>query len=276
MNKNIFLLVVIMASTIACRPVKKVQSIKTAFNTKDTSQAVVIKAMPTIDSIAIVKDIKSKIILRKKDFNTFNAKIKVNYSGQEENQNETAYLSIEKDKVIYIQIKGDFGIVGLQAKVTKDSVTVVSKIPNNKYVQYRSISYLQEVTQIPFTFNTLQDILIGNPVFLDSNIVSYKNVNNNQMLVLMVGNLFKHLVTLDKDSYLVLHSKLDDVDAQRNRTCDITLSQYKPVNNFQFSTYRNISVAEKSKLDINMEFKDYTFNEMLKYQFTPPKNFKRK
>jgi hypothetical protein len=275
MNKYIFFFIVTLAAT-ACRPVKKVQSIKTAFNTKDTAQTIVIKTMPTIDSTAIVKDIMSQVMHQKIDFTTFNAKIKVNYYGQEETQNVTAYLSIEKDKVIYIQIKGFLGIVGLQAKVTKDSVTVVSKIPDNKYVQYRSISYLQEVTQIPFTFSTLQDILIGNPVFLDSNIVSYKNVNNNQMLVLMIGNIFKHLVTLDKESHLVLHSKLDDVDAQRNRTCDITLSQYKPLNNFQFSTYRNISVAEKSKLDINMEFKDYTFNEMLKYQFTVPKNFKLK
>ena len=92
----------------------------------------------------------------------------------------------------------------------------------------------------------------------------------------MIGNVFKNLLTLDKDSHLVLHSKLDDVDIQRNRTCDITLSQYKPVNGFQFSTYRNISVAEKSKLDVNMEFKEYTFNEMLKYSFTAPKNYKRK
>ena len=260
----------------ACRPVKKVQSIKTAFNTKDTAQTIVIKSTPTIDSTLIAKEIMSKVMHQKIEFNTFNAKIKVDYYGQEQSQNVTAYLSIKKDSIIYIQIKGFLGIVGLQAKITKDSVTIVSKIPDNKYIQYRSISYLQEVTQIPFTFNTLQDVLIGNPVFLDSNIVSYKYANNNQMLVLMIGNIFKHLITLDKESHLVLHSKLDDVDIQRNRTCDITLSQYKPVNNFQFSTYRNISVAEKSKLDVNMDFKDYSFNEMLKYSFTVPKNYKRK
>ena len=276
MNKYIFLLAIIITSTIACRPVKKVQSLNTALDKKDTALSVVIKTTPIVDSVAIVKEIMAKVMHQKIDFNTFNAKIKISYYGQEENQNVTAYLGIKKDSIIFIQIKGDFGIVGLQAKITKDSVTVVSKIPNNKYVQYRSIAYLQEVTQIPFTFSTLQDLLIGNPVFLDSNIVSYRNTNNDQLLVFMIGNVFKNLLTLDKDSHLVLHSKLDDVDIQRNRTCDITLSQYKPVNGFQFSTYRNISVAEKSKLDVNMEFKEYTFNEMLKYSFTAPKNYKRK
>lgn len=267
-----------MAASIAmsCRPTKKVQSIQTAIIKKDTAQVVIVKENPIVDSVAIVKDILKKVIKQKIDFKTFNAKIKVEYYGQEESQNVTAYLSIAKDSIIYIQIKGFLGIVGLQAKITKDSVTIVSKIPDNKYIQYRTISYLQEVTQVPFNFTTLQDVLIGNPVFLDSNIVSYKTLNNNQMLVLMIGNIFKHLITFDKDNLLVAHSKLDDVDIQRNRTCDITLSKYNTVGGFQFSTYRNISVAEKSKLDVNMEFREYSFNETLKYGFIVPKNYKRK
>lgn len=266
----------IISFAVACRPTKKVQSLQTAIIRKDTAQVVIIKEAPIVDSVAIVKELVHKIEKQKIDFNTFNAKIKVEYYGQEESQNVTAYLSIAKDSIIYIQIKGFLGIVGLQAKITKDSVTIVSKIPDRKYVQYRTISYLQEVTEIPFSFTTLQDLLIGNPVFLDSNIVSYKELNNNQMMVLMIGNVFKNLITFEKDNLTIIHSKLDDADIQRNRTCDITLSKYVNVNNTQFATYRNISVAEKSKLDVNMDFKEYVFNETLKYAFTVPKNYKRK
>jgi len=274
--KKYILFLVVASIAISCRPTKKVQSIQTAIIKKDTAQVVIVKENPIVDSVAIVKDILKRITQQKIDFKTFNAKIKVEYYGQEESQNVTAYLSIAKDSVIYIQIKGFLGIVGLQAKITKDSVTIVSKIPDHKYIQYRTISYLQEVTQVPFNFTTLQDVLIGNPVFLDSNIISYKTLNNNQMLVLMIGTIFKHLITFDKDNLLVAHSKLDDVDIQRNRTCDITLSKYNTVGGFQFSTYRNISVAEKSKLDVNMEYREYSFNETLKYGFTVPKNYKRK
>ncbi|MGG2357476.1 DUF4292 domain-containing protein, partial [Salmonella enterica] len=63
---------------------------------------------------------------------------------------------------------------GMQVKVKRDSVFLYKKI-GERYVQNRSISYLQEVTQIPFDFSTLQDLIIGNPVFIDSNIVSYKD-----------------------------------------------------------------------------------------------------
>jgi hypothetical protein len=45
---------------------------------------------------------------------------------------------------------------------------------------------------------------------------------------------------------------------------------------YQFATQRKIVVAEKSKLDINLDFKEFSLNEPLKYAFEVPKNFKRK
>ena len=41
-----------------------------------------------------------------------------------------------------------------------------------KNVQLRTISYLQDVTALPFDFKTMQDLVVGNPVFIDSNVVS--------------------------------------------------------------------------------------------------------
>ena len=275
MNKYI-LIIIATIFIISCKPVRKVQSIQSALEKKDTAQTVVIKKMETVDSSSIIKNLVKKVVQQKINFTTFNAKIKVEYYGQEESQNVTAYLSMIKDSIIYLQIKGFLGVVGLQAVITKDSVTIVKKV-GEKYIQKRAISYLQDVTQIPFTFNTLQDLLIGNPVFIDSNnIVSYRMTNNNQMLVLTVGEIFKTLITINNSDLLVTHTKLDDIEFNRNRTCDITYSNFVEANNFQFSTYRSISVAEKSKLDVNMDFKEYSFNEALKYQFMLPKRIKYK
>jgi len=271
---TIILLIAIVAS---CKTVKKVASIQDAINKKDTNQTVIIDETPKVDSAMIVKGIMEKVMRSKIDFKTFNAKIKIDYEGAQTSDSYTGYLSIVKDSVIYIRIKGSFlGIsaIGLEVKINKDSVVLVKKV-GEKYVQKRAIDYLQEATQIPFDFFTLQDMLIGNPVFLNNNIVSYKE-GNNELLVLMIGDVFKHLVTLANADFTVTHSKLDDVDLQRNRTCDISLSDYKPLGIYQFATHRKIVVAEKSKLDINLDFKEFTLNEPLKYTFEVPKNFKRK
>lgn len=276
MKKNILLLTIFIAVFgTACRTTKKVQTIQTAISKKDTVQTVIVKETPKIDSVAIVRNLLKDLQAKSIDFKTFYSKIKVDYESANDSKNFTAYLYMKKDSSIILRLVGSFlGITkeGVAAKITKDSVIVVDKI--NKTVQYRKLTYLTEVTKIPFDFTTIQNILIGNPIFLDSNVVSYRNAED-QINILMVGNLFKHLLSLDKSDYKVLHSKLDDIDDSKSRTCDITYGKYENTTGINFSTLRKISVAEKSKLDVSLDYKQYIFNEPLTYTFSVPKNYKK-
>jgi hypothetical protein len=260
----------------ACKTAKKTQGLQDAISKKDTIQTVVIKEVK-IDSGAIVRDILNKVVRNKIEFNTFNAKIKVDYESAEKSDGYTIYLSMRKDSVILIKVKGSFlGIssVGLEARITKDSLILVQLV-GDKNVKYRSISYLQEISQIPFDYATLQDIILGNPIYIDSNIMSYKNAET-ELLVQMAGDVFKHLLTLNNSNFNIIHSKLDDINVQRNRTCDISQNAFQPLGNYLFATYRKISVSEKSKLDVFLDFKEYSLNEPLKYTFDIPRNLKRK
>lgn len=271
-------IITLSAFGFSCKTVKKTQVvIQEAITKKDTSQTIVIKETPRIDSAAIVRSIMSKVVRRKIDFKTFSAKIKVTYEGPEKSDNLVVYLSMKKDSIILIKVVGKFlgfvNVVGLEAKINKDSVTLHFK--QEEYVMNRPISYLKEVIEIPFDFSTIQDLIIGNPVFLDSNVVSYR-AGPNQLSVLMIGDLFKHLLTMDNVDFKALHSKLDDVDIQRNRTGDITFNSYAPMGPYQFATWRSISIAEKSKLNIYLDFKEFALNEPLKYDFEIPKKIKRK
>jgi hypothetical protein len=260
----------------ACRPAKKVQKIQTAISKVDTTSVTVVpnKDTKAVDSAKLLREVFSKVLKNRIDFKTFNAKVRVEYSGKKGGDEATAYVRLEKDKVIWLSLRGALGIEGFRVLVTNDSVKVMNLL--KKDVQLRSIEYLQEITELPFDFTTLQDLIVGNPVFIDSNIASYRTNANNELLVLMVGKLFKHLVTLDNKDFKVLHSKLDDIDVVRNRTCDITFSDYEAKGEVPFSTKRKISVAEKSKLDINLDFKQYAFNEPTTFPFAIPKNFKRR
>ena len=260
----------------ACKTVKKTAGIQEAISKKDTAQTIVVKEIK-VDSGAIVRDILQKVVKNKIDYQTFNAKIKVDYESAEKSDNYTFYVSIRKDSVILIKVKGSFlGIssLGLEAKITRDSLVLVQLV-GDKSVQYRSISYLQEISQVPFDFYTLQDIIMGNPIYIDSNVLYYR-ASANELLVQMAGDVFKHLLTLNNSDFHILHSKLDDINVQRNRTCDISQNTYEPLGGFQFATYRKITVSEKSKLDIYLDFKEYSLNEPLKYTFEIPKNLKRK
>ena len=277
MKINILAFLTSILLLAACGTVKKVEGIQDAFSKKDTAQLVVVHEIPVIDSAAIVRDIMGKVGQQKINFKTFNAKIKVDYEGAEKKDNYTVYLSMVKDSVILIRVKGTFlGIAaeGLQARVTRDSVVLVQKV-GDKSVTKRSIAYLQEVTEIPFDFMSLQDLLIGNPIFFSNNLVSYKS-NDNQLLVTMVGDLFKNLINIDNTTQRILFSKLNDVNALRNRSCDISYGNFQPLGIYSFAADRKISMSEKSKLDIFLDFKEFSIDDPIKYSFEIPKNYKKK
>lgn len=260
-------------TAFACRPARKVQKIEEAISKKDTAETVVITETPAVDSAKLKADILDKVNHKRIDFTSFSAKVKIDYESKDQNDGGTAHIRLQKDKVLWMSLTGLLGVEGYRMLVTPDSVTLMNKL--DKTVQYRSIEYLQELTDIPFDFATLQDLIVGNPIFTGDNIVSYKE-SGNQLLVLLVGDLFKHLLTLDNSNYVLLHSKLDDVNVIRNRTCDITYSDYEMATGFPFATKRVISVSEKGKLEVKMDFKQYAFNQPLTFPFSIPKNYKIK
>ena len=269
-NTVSFLMVLIFAM-FSCKTVKQINK---AIAPKD-STAVIIFDQTKKDSLLMIKKTIDNLNQHYINFKTFNAKIKVEYQDSKERKPDViAIVRIIKDSAIWISLS--LPILNLEvyrALITKDSVILLNK--QKKEVQYRSLDYLQEVTEIPFDYYTMQDLLIGNPVFIDSNIVYYKKTED-RILFSMVGRFFKNLVTLSADNNLLMHSKLDDVDITRNRTADLTYGDYENKPGFNFSTYREITVSEKNKLDIQLNFKQYEFNKELSVSFNIPKNYTRK
>jgi hypothetical protein len=267
----LFLAVIVAAAS--CKTAKKIQTAITKTKT-DTTQMIIVDNAHA-DSIQVIHDLLKKLNSNRIDsFKTFSAKIKVDYRDKEGEQPElTVFVRMQKDSIIWVSVNATiFSYEALRVLITPDSIIVLNK--RDKIVQYRSVSYLQDLTDLPFDFHTLQDLLLGNPIYLDSNVVSYKKTD--QTIALMsAGVLFKHLLTITNGDYLLQHSKLDDADPLRNRTADLTYTGYENTNGVKFSTERRISVSEKGKLDIDMNFKQFTFNEILSYPFNVPKNFKR-
>ena len=265
------LLAILIFSIFSCKTVKQINK---AIAPKDSSNVTIIDQSKT-DSVLMIKNTIENLNRNYIDFKTFNAKIKVQYQDSKgKNQDLTAVVRIMKDSAIWISLTATLlNVEAYRVLITKDSVILLNKL--YKEVQYRSLDYLQEVTEIPFDYKTLQDLLIGNPVFVDSNIVYYKKTDN-QILFSMVGNYFKNLLTLSSDSYFLTHSKLDDVDITRSRTADLTYADYENKSGFYFSTYREITVSEKNRLDIRLNYKQYEFNKDLSVSFNIPKNYTKK
>ncbi|HEY4936893.1 MAG TPA: DUF4292 domain-containing protein [Puia sp.] len=269
---GLFLIVLIGIAVTSCRSAKKITTAiskkDTALRKTDTATAEDLHA----DSLKYIQKLYSHIKSNTIDCKTFSAKLKVHYEGTDGKDYEfNAFIRLQKDKMIWISINALLGIEAFRAVLTPDSVKVLNKL--DKIYQLRSVSYLQEISHLPFDFNTLQSIVLGNPVYLDSNILFYRK-DVQGISFLSIGLLFRNYLTLNND-FSLKHSILDDVDQMKARSCDITYGDYEKVDTVLFSTYRKIVVSEKGILDVEMNFKNIRFNENLDYPFSIPKNYKR-
>jgi hypothetical protein len=245
-----------------------VQVIQDALSKKDTASNQIISEKTQVDSSIIVKDIFNKIAAAKLSYRTLNAKLKVDYETVDKSDAFSANLSIDRGNSIFIIVKGPLGVIGLKALINKDSVFLF--YPLNKKLEKRPLSFLQTIIKIPLTYTTLEDLMVGNPVFMEgANIASYKT-DHNKLQIGLVGQFFKNLISLSEDNSKVLHLKLDDVDLNKHRTCDITYYNHTRALENQFPLNRDISISSQSMLAIHIEVKEFTFNEPLKYSFTMP------
>jgi len=265
----------IIGTMITCRSAKKIQ---TAISKKDTveSKAVPEPAVdPKADSIRYIRFLVDKIESDRIDYKTFSAKVKVNFEGFDgKNYDFNAFIRIQKDQAIWVLINAGFGIEAFRILITPDSVKIISKL--EKTYRLRSVNYLRDIAHLPVDFKVLQDLLVGNAVYLDSSNIAFYRKEENGISLMSVGEYFRNYITLNGNDYTVKHSKLDDENEMYARTCDLIYSDYEKRDSFFFSTFRKISVAEKTRLDVQLAFKQYNFNETLSFPFSIPKNYKKK
>jgi hypothetical protein len=266
-----------------CRSTKKIRKViaTTTPRADTTGNAARTAAAPPrdahADSLAVIDGAVAGLYRNHIDFQTFSAHMHVHFqTGDGKNNEVNALVHIEKDKRIWVAIFGSVGPVTIEAfrvLITPDSVKILDKM--KKIARLRSVSYLQEQIHLPVDFHTVQDILIGNPVFFDTTRILYYRAETKGLSLYSIGRVFSNFLTLNGD-YTVVHSKLDDTDPMRARTCDMTYGDLDYSGAVPFSTYRKISVTEKAKVDIEINIKQHKFNETLSDNFSIPKNYKRR
>lgn len=257
------------ALLVSCRSTRKIQ---TAISQKDTTSATA-AAPAESDSARQVRQILNALDSGRIDFKTFSAKVNVDYRDAEGKRYDlNANMRMVRDSALWVSVNAILGIEALRMLITTDSVKVLDK--QNKLYTARSIDYLQEVTALPLNLRTVQDLLIGNPVYVDSNVVSFSR-SSDAMSLVTLGQWFKTLLTVSISDRLVQRIKLDDANMARSRTAELAYSDYETRAGRRFATKRRITVVEKKKLDIALDFKQYAFNEEVSFPFSVPKNFRQ-
>jgi hypothetical protein len=168
---SILALIVLLCS---CKATKTIQ---TAIEKKDSvSTEEISREKARLDTLAFIKSSYEQVNAQRIQYKTFSAKMDVDYEdGEGKRLNVNAQVRMHKDSVIWASLTAILGIEGLRAYITRDSVKLLDK--QNKIYIARSVAYLREITALPLDLFSLQELLVGNPVFFDSTFTSYSGLN---------------------------------------------------------------------------------------------------
>lgn len=267
--KIFFYSLLLSLALFSCRSSRKISTIVAQ---KDS--AVVVVNPSESDSAKMVRATFAKINDRYIQFTTFSSKVKVDYSDDKNNRIDfNAFIRMKKDSAVWVSIIAALNIEAYRVLITPDSVVILDKL--NRTVQTKSLSYLQQITKLPFDFKTLQDLIIGNPVYLDKNIVAYRD-QDEKLSFSTIGDAFKHYMTVSKNDLSILFSKLDDIDVSRSRTANLSYEDYVAAGSWKFAETRKISLSEKTTIDVKLDFKQVEFDKPMAFPFSIPKNYKVK
>ena len=87
-----------------------------------------------------------------------------NYAGKPMNVSADMNIRFKRDSIIWINVK-KLGFVNIaRVKVTPDSVFIVNYLQNS-YIA-KDLKYIETKYNIPADFKLIQNLLLGNPVFL--------------------------------------------------------------------------------------------------------------
>lgn len=260
----------------SCRTAKKAQHVQKQIAKKDVSKIVLVTPNTQSAELDSLHDMMAILAKQQiKGYSTFTAKVKVDYQGTNNDGQATANIRMREDSVIWISLTGPFGIEGYRVMIQPDSIILMDKL--HHAVLHRSIDYLQDILQIPVSFNDLQNIILGNAIFTTGSISSYKHTRN-KWYVSIEGKIFKNFITIvDNNRKLILrHILLQDSTIQQNRKCDITYAGYQLKDEKHFSETRKILISDKTSLEIKLQYKDYTFGTPLSFPFSIPKSYEWK
>lgn len=184
----------------------------------------------------------------------------------------TASIKMQKDKVVWMSVK-KFGFELGRAKITPDSIYILDRI-NNQYAA-EPISYIEDNFQLPADLGMLQQILLGNPVFLTKNNVKGDLLND-------MYRLSASTETARNDYWFRMPTytmeKMEFKQESENRVLSIQLQDYKDAgSNRDFSYLRLITVDSPStgQAAIELEFSSVKINVPSEIKFSIPPRYKR-
>lgn len=202
-------------------------------------------------------------------FKTLQSKLKVSYSKGGKSQTHAVSFRAEKDKVIWMSAA--FSVV--KALITPEKVSFYNKLDQTYFEG--DFEYLSRLLGTDLDFKKLQNLLFGETIFnlKDSAYTAQVIDGVYQVSPKQQQVLFNILFLLNPVNFKVQSQQISQ--AQASRHLQINYGNYQSINNQLLPEQISIMAVEaQEKTLINLEFKNVSLNDDLRFPYKIPSGFK--
>jgi len=245
-------LLVIVLTAPACKTIKKI----TNRDTEEFSASV----------------LRQQLIGHQVKADWLEGKAKIGFEGLGQKVGATASIKLRKDSLLWMNVK-KLGFEVARVQVTKDSVYMINRLSNQYLV--KDLDYLEKQYNLPADFNTLQALILGNPIFFVKRNMQAENTAEAHHLFAEENGKSNHFWMMPEKFSL---TKMSFEDNMANRSLALLLQEYTETpDNQNFSYLRNIDLNSRETGQVNIEiaFSKVVLNEPTAFRFEIPKRYTR-
>lgn len=209
-------------------------------------------------------------------YTSFSSKSKVEISSPQINHSLTIKTkSIYKQKTHLSIIASVIGMnmEAAQAHFTSDSIHVLDKINTNYYEVDWSAS--EQLLKMPLRFDLLQNLLVGNPAFIQS---QYKNFNIESGKAIITQEISPYTQVLYFDTSSKKLEMIYITISNSPYTFSISLSDYRidSQSGIPFATRHHWIVTDgNAKHELMWRYEEFSFNTPVTINFSIPFRYKK-
>lgn len=203
------------------------------------------------------------------DFNTMQARVRIDLAQGDKEQGATFNLRVEKDKVIWLS--APLGLARMM--ITPEKVRFYNK-QDNEYFD-GDYKLLSDFAGVELDFNKVQNVLLGQAIYdLKEQSHSVSVNENSYALQPKDQNALLELFYLINPAHFKMDS-LQLFQQLKKRILQVDYKAYQEVDKQVLpKAIRIIAVEDSDEVSISLEFKSIALNEEVRFPFKIPKGYK--
>jgi len=259
MNKYTLILPLIFALFLnSCRSTKQVQPVVDAA----PMPTLPIAKQQTADHIIL------QSIQQRSNFDWFSANLSGNVNMDGDRNNFGGQIRIKNGEQIWITITAVGGLIEIaRLKITTDSVFLHNRLERSATI--RDFSFFKEMVGVDFTFNMLQDILVGNYFLPEPNGQhAYEFFEGNYQFIdeRMLGDVaFDFILHNAHYKFVTLTMR-----NRQNHSVQINYNDYAIFNDNLFPQRIHVQMTEPMQMDLRLNYQRIQINVPQNMPFSIP------